>query len=45
MNATLIILFVIRQQSDMFKLNLEDEILKCDGLMGEVWNFREARKA
>ena len=42
LNATLTILFVIRQQSDMFGLNLDDEILKCDALMGEVWKPRNA---
>jgi uncharacterized protein DUF5677 len=41
-NATLIILFVIRQQNDMFKLNLDDDILMCDGLFGDVWTFPNA---
>jgi hypothetical protein len=43
-NATLIMLFVFLQQNDMFKLNLEDEIKRCDALMGDIeWKLRSAR--
>jgi hypothetical protein len=37
MNATLVILFLLRQQNAMFGLNLDVELQKCDAMFSDVW--------
>jgi hypothetical protein len=43
-NATLIMLFLLYQQADMFHLGLEGAVKKCDALFGEVWKLETRRQ-
>lgn len=43
-NATLVMLFLLRQQSDMFALNLDTDLQRCDALFGDVWTFGKDAK-